>query len=101
METKVVDCFEIKPGMAGTKHAPGVVVVFDGAVCSADRWPAVGTRITIHTLKGQTTTTVGELKRHGTGVSLFFAGLKSDVVPIGSVIEWSEKLAVASQGSKV
>jgi len=101
METKVVDSFEIKPDMAGSKHAPGVIVVFDGAVCSADRWPAVGTRITIHTLTGQTTTIVGEIKRHGAGVSLFFAGLNSHLVPIGSVIEWSEKSVIASQISKV
>jgi hypothetical protein len=101
METKVVDSFEIMPGMAGTDHTAGVVVVFDGVVCSADRWPAIGTRITIHTLAGRTTTSVGELKRHGAGVSIFFAGLNSNVVPIGSLIKWSDKPVVVGRTSKV
>ena len=94
MQTKIVDSFEIKKGMVGTMHAPGVIVVFDGAVCTADQWPVIGTHLTIYTLAGPAMkAVVGERKLHGNGVSLFLDGLTTAAVPVGSVIEWVVKTA--------
>jgi hypothetical protein len=84
----VMDAFEIKPHTAGSEHAPGLVIVFDGRQCSFDL-PAIGQIVELLRPDGSNIDApVGEIKEHGEGRSFFFAGLQREDAPIGTVISW-------------
>jgi hypothetical protein len=88
MKVGVTDSFEVKAGMAGLKHASGLVVVFDASQRGA-KMPKAGSRIrAARNGGGAIDLIVGEVKRHGIGRSFFFEGLSRQDVPIGSVLSW-------------
>jgi hypothetical protein len=100
MTVTVTDSFEIRPGMAGTSHAPGVIVVFDPSRFGQNV-PSLGTRMTVRSPDGRVVPTVlGELKHHGRGMSFFFADLTTNDAPIGSEIQWQEIVAPKRMRSK-
>ena len=69
MNVEVIDSFEIKAGMAGLKHAPGLVVVFDASKCGP-AIPKAGSRIRAAPRGGSAIDLViGEVKKHGSGRS--------------------------------
>ena len=91
MTVKVKDSFEIKPGMPGTKHVPGVVLVFDAAGISGI--PQIGSTVKLKPPHGEAyDVVVGESKKHGVGRSLFIEGLTRTDAPVGSSLSWSVPL---------
>jgi hypothetical protein len=89
----VKDSFEIRPGMVGTGHAPGAVVIFDGRQCSF-RLPPVGAVVTLLRPDGSAiSASVTEQKEHGDGRSFFFGNLRKQDVPVGTIISWERVTA--------
>lgn len=88
MTVKVKDSFEIKPGMPGIRHAPGVVLVIDAA--GINNIPQIGSTVKLKPPHGQAyDVVVGESKKHGLGRSFFIEGLTRTDAPIGSSLSWS------------
>lgn len=88
MKVEVTETFEIKAGMAGLKHAPGLVVVFDVAQ-GGSTLPGTGKRVKVTPPRGHDfDLVIGEVKKHGNGRSFFFEGLDRREVPVGSILSW-------------
>jgi len=91
MDTAVVsvkDSFEVKANTPGSDHAPGLVVVFDGRQCRFEM-PPLGAEVELLRPDGIVRkAVVQEQKEHGDGRSFFFAGLRLDDAPIGTVLSW-------------
>jgi len=86
----ILDAFEIRPNTVGSNHEPGVVLVFDGRQCNFNL-PALGSQVQLRRPDGSTINAqVVEIKEHGEGRSLFFAGLTRAEAPIGTVASWSD-----------
>jgi hypothetical protein len=89
MKAKITDCFELRAGTNGLKHAPGLVLVFDASGVES-AIPKAGSRV--HLLQpggGDLELVIGEVKRHGRARSFFFEGLQRGDAPVGSVLSWS------------
>jgi len=85
----VVDAFEIQAHTPGSKHAPGLDVVFDGRQCRY-QLPRIGKEIELLRPDGSTSEAqVEEIKEHGDGRSFFFLALHKSDAPIGTVMSWS------------
>jgi hypothetical protein len=88
MEVRVTDSFEIRAGMPGIKHAPGVVLVFDAT--GVGGIPKPGATVQLTPPNGvPLDVVVGEVKKHGPGRSFFVEGLTPMDAPIGSKLSWS------------
>ena len=88
MTATIKEVIEIKPGMAGMKHAPGLVVVFDASAIGKGQ-PKAGMRVTLSRSDVvDVELVVGEAKSHGIAISLFFEGLTRREIPIGSTLSW-------------
>jgi len=88
MTVRITDSFEIRPGMPGTDHEPGLVIVFDGSDC-AQQVPGPGLQVRLAEPGGRVVeATVTEVKRHGRGVSFFLPRLTRADVPVGSEVSW-------------
>lgn len=99
MNVEVTETFEIKAGMTGLKHAPGLIVVFDASKCNSTV-PKSGSRIRVSPPRGGGfDLVVGEVKKHGIGRSFFFEGLERREVPVGSILSWSA--AKKSKGQRL
>lgn len=84
----VKDAFAIRPGMPGTDHAPGLIIIIDGRQCGFDL-PAMGATVDFVRPDGVSgRAVVEEMKEHGDGRSFFFGSLSKDDIPIGSVVYW-------------
>jgi hypothetical protein len=89
----VIDAFEIKTKTPGSRHKPGLVIVFDGRQCSF-RLPPVGSVVELLRLDGsRKNATIAESKQHGDGRSFFFAAAKRADAPIGTIVSWRISLA--------
>jgi hypothetical protein len=89
----VTDSFEIKPNTAGSQHAPGVVIIFDGRQCGF-QLPPVGSKINLLRPDGSRLIAIlGESKEHGDGRSFFIAGARREDAPIGTVVSWAISLS--------
>jgi hypothetical protein len=88
MKLKIHDRIEIKPGMHGIKHAPGLVIVVDIAGHGASA-PQVGDVVQIQREgKADLKLIVGETKKHGPGRSFYFEGVTRLDVPADSIFSW-------------
>lgn len=84
----VKDAFPIRPGLIGSEHPPGLVILFDGRQCGFDL-PTVGEAVEFVRPDGVSgAAVVAEMKEHGDGRSMFFRDLDKDDIPIGSVVYW-------------
>jgi hypothetical protein len=100
MKVEVIDSIEIRAGMTGLKHAPGLVVVFDATHCGPTI-PKVGSRIrALRRGAGAIDLVIGEVKKHGSGRSFFFEGLNRHDVPIGSSLSWPDSKKATVRRSK-
>jgi hypothetical protein len=85
----VKDAFPIRPGLVGSDHDPGLVIIIDGRQCGFDL-PSVGDVVDFVRPDGVGgRAEVAEMKEHGDGRSFFFRGLGKDDIPIGSVVYWT------------
>jgi hypothetical protein len=90
MKVFIKDAFEMKSNMPGSRHAPGLVVVFDGGNPRGPI-PAVGCVVDVQRPDGHSfSVSVEEVKSHGSGRSFFLAGLHRIDLPIGSTISWED-----------
>ena len=91
MNVSVTDSFEIKPGMPGITHAPGVVVVFD-APPKGGGLPSAGEVIRLKR-KGvaEVDVMVGEVKTFQNTVTFYLEGLTRGDAPIGCVLAWPDQ----------
>src|ERR1041384_411408 len=95
MTVTVTDSFEIRAGMTGIKHAPGVVMVFDAS--NASHIPRVGATVHLRRPGGHGfDVVIGEVKEHGPARSFYFEGLKLADAPIGSTLSWADVKATKS-----
>jgi hypothetical protein len=90
MEVRATDSFDIRPGMPGIKHVPGVILVFEAAGIRPLPKPGDKVQITPPDA-GAKRVVIGEVKKHGTGRSIFIEGLTRFDAPIGTIITWSSK----------
>jgi hypothetical protein len=100
MNVRVKDSFEIKPGMPGTKHAPGVVLVFD--VAGKADIPRPGSTIQLKPPHGHPyEVVVGASKKRGLGRSFFIEGLTRADAPVGSSLRWPVPLRTTRTAKSV
>jgi hypothetical protein len=91
MKVTIRDTIEIRRGITGTSHVPGLVVVFDPI--AGKRMPGVGVAIELHRPTGVIEVVINEVKKLGRSRSFFFAGLTKVDAPIGSVLAWADSAA--------
>jgi hypothetical protein len=89
----VKDAFEIKAGTAGSNHAPGLVVIFDGRQCGF-KLPPLGATVNLLRPDGASQdAVVEEVKEHGEGRSFFLRGLTLAEAPVGTIVSWTPRPA--------
>jgi hypothetical protein len=91
VKTIVTDAFEIRPGMTGIEHAPGVVVCFDAKGFETEV-PTAGAMIGLRKLNGETIdVAISEVKWFETTCTLYLEGLGLSDAPVGSELTWTAK----------
>jgi len=92
---KINDRIEIKPGMRGMKHAPGLILIVD-FTAHEERPPHVGeiVRIVRAGLR-DLSLKVGETKKHGSGRSFYFEGVTPADVPADAIFCWEPRKKTA------
>jgi hypothetical protein len=83
---RVQEAFDLKPSY-GLDHEPGVVLMLDAFVVEAPQ-SLIGKRARVRTPSGRDwEVPIGDVRDHGTTISLFIKDLTSRDMPAGSLVE--------------